>query len=239
MNQKAHNFKDLTGKVFGRLTVLRIGPKHPKYNRWQWYCKCTCGNEVLISGGYCLTGGNSRSCGCATDEARKINKVTHGHSKDRLYKRWKNIKNRCFNPNTPDYKDYGARGISLYSPWIENFELFRNYLTELYPDIENLLSRGYTLDRIDNNKNYDPGNIRIVTNTVNAGNKRRSYKITLLGKTQSLKTWVKELNLGNYSHIKTKFLKDPLKAFNLSPLEYRCTELPCRQYVIELRELAV
>ncbi len=232
---KSVNFRDLTGQVFGRLTVIKVGPKHPKYNKWQWVCKCTCGKEVLITSGYCLTSGNSRSCGCATDEARKTVHVTHGHSKDLLYRRWKNIKSRCFNPNNPDYPGYGERGITLYPQWVSDFEAFRIYITELYPNIEELLRNRKTIDRLDTNKNYEPGNIRIVTNTVNAGNKRASYKIVLFGKTQCLQSWMEELQIPNPAYTKRIFSKDPLKALGLSPREYTCVSLSNRYYVIEPR----
>lgn len=237
MSQYQYNFKDLTGQTFGRLTVIEVGPLHQKSRRRQWYCKCSCGNTVLISSGHCLTGGNSRSCGCATREATINRNIKHGHSKDLLYTRWKNIKSRCFKSNNKEFHNYGGRGITLYEGWRQDYEAFRLYFLALYPNLENLLAEGQTIDRIDNDGNYEPGNLRVVTNAKNAENKRVTNKITLNGKTQSLRSWWKELKLPlSYSSTCEAFKKNPLKALSLNEALYTCESLPNKTYDITLNE---
>lgn len=95
-------------------------------------------------------------------------KMTHGKSKTPLYKKWKSIKYRCLNPNCKDYPNYGGRGITLYEPWINNFELFEDYvLNNLGP-----LQKGYTLERINNEQGYEPGNIEWAKRKPQSRNRR-------------------------------------------------------------------
>lgn len=234
----APNSPDLSGRTFGRLTVTRRGPKHPKTGKWQWYCICSCGNpkEILVYCGQALTNQNTRSCGCLSLELRIARCTRHGHSKDLLYSRWKNIKNRCFNPKDKHFKDYGARGITLYPLWADNFEDFRLYLTALYPNLEELLTNKFTLDRINNDKSYEPGNLRIVPNSVNTGNRRMCYRITLDGRTQSLTAWIKEFKLGNLGYVRKKFHKSPLLGLGLDPNLYTYKRLTDHEYIIKQKK---
>ncbi len=154
---------DLTGKKFGKLTVIKRAPN--KNKEVYWDCYCDCGNNT-IKKGKSLKNGDTKSCGCLKGN----HKITHGMTGTVYHKLWKNIKNRCFNKNSPDYYLYGERGISLYDDWINNFKNFYDYL------IENLGERpdDYSLDRMDCDKNYEPGNLRWADNNTQARNQRNN-----------------------------------------------------------------
>jgi len=102
-----------------------------------------------------------RRCACKTAGR------THGESKTRLYSTWKAIKNRCHNPNSSDYPQYGARGVSVCDEWRDSYEAFRDWA------LANGYSDELTIDRIDNNGNYTPDNCRWTTHTVQSRNTRR------------------------------------------------------------------
>lgn len=154
--------KDLTGRKFARLFVLRLGKS--RNGRRFWVCQCDCGNltEVTTSNlGKCIF-----SCGCLKLEIAKNNKtsVTHGMKYSPEYRVWNAMKSRCTNPSVPAYKNYGARGIT-YDPAWEKFEQF-------YADM-GARPDGLELDRIDNNKGYYAANCRWTTRSENIKNTRR------------------------------------------------------------------
>ncbi len=103
--------------------------------------------------------GKTRSCGCLKSNALSKRNQTHGMSNHPLYLTWKSIKSRCLNPNNKSYKNYGGRGITMYSGWINNFKAFCDHASNL-PDYR---KHGLTLDRRKNNKGYFPGNLRWAT----------------------------------------------------------------------------
>lgn len=147
-------FRNLVGQKFGYLTVLERAENDKCGNR-RWLCKCDCGCEVVVEGGN-LKRGRQKSCGCMHDELIARRATTHGMSKSKLYSLWNAMKTRCLNPNSQKYKDYGGRGISVYPAWINDFQAFYEYVSQL----EHFGEKGYTLDREDNNGNYEPGNLR-------------------------------------------------------------------------------
>lgn len=145
--------KDLLGKRFGKLTVIKREYNKPGTHA-RWLCKCDCGKEVVIQS-HCLTSGKQKSCGCFVVEMH----TTHGESKSRLYNIWNCMKQRCGNKNNHNFKEYGARGITVCEEWKNSFEVFYKWAMEngYKPDAK----RGEcTLDRIDNNGNYCPDNCR-------------------------------------------------------------------------------
>lgn len=159
---------DLIGQRFGRLVVSGIGECDNR-GGVRWRCECDCGNYKDING-YSLTSGATESCGCLRREKMREIKTIHGGYKTPLNRVWANMKQRCTNPDVAGYKDYGGRGIR-YHPSFVTFEGFLAGIPDGY-------APGLELDRIDNDGNYEPGNLRWATRTEQMNNTRRSYKLT-------------------------------------------------------------
>ena len=177
---------DLTGKRFGKLTVVRyLGRKgHGSF----WECKCDCGNVVNCYYGN-LVKGSSTSCGCMRSTYAKAFRNCHGESTGILYSRWAGMKNRCYNPNAKEYENYGGRGIKVCDEWLTYWP-FREWA------YENGYSEELTLDRIDVNKGYSPENCRWISWEEQAGNKRTSMFIEYNGIKKTAAEWGRELGIG-------------------------------------------
>ena len=172
--------RDLTGQTFGRLTVVeRV--KNDKYKDAYWLCRCICGNEVVVRG-TCLTKGEIQSCGCLQKERTVQANTKHGMTESKIYHTWRDIKDRCYNKNSKDYPRYGGRGITMFEDWKENFQAFYDYVSML----ENYGEKNYSLDRIENNGNYEPGNVRWATKKQQANNMRRNVKVIYNGEEMCL-----------------------------------------------------
>ena len=157
---------DLTGKRFGRLVVIS---KADRVNGMiRWLCKCDCGNETVVYGNN-LRRGTTRSCGCFRHEflmATCKAHITHGQEPMRLYRVWGDMRSRCRNPNHRAYKYYGGRGITICAEW-DDYTAFRDWA------FAHGYREGLTIDRINNDGNYEPGNCRWITMAEQNKNKRK------------------------------------------------------------------
>ena len=175
--------EDLTGKRFNKLVVLyRDENGHGDKSRWK--CICDCGAETTVSGTNLKTGA-VKSCGCL----RHMKHDTHHLSNTRLYRIWNAMKNRCYLKSHHAYSYYGARGITVYAEWKDNFETFYDWA------INNGYSEGLTIDRIDNNGSYSPENCKWSTREEQVNNRRSCVLITYNGETKNLMQWCELLNL--------------------------------------------
>lgn len=178
---------DLKGKKFGKLTVLRENGQS-KNKHWLWLCLCDCGNETTVRSDS-LRSGDVKSCGCYVIEKA----TTHGLRYTQLYKVWASMKTRCYNKNDLAYKNYGARGIKIYSMWIDDAEAFCKWAKE------NGWRPGLTIDRIDNDGDYTPSNCRFVTQAVNSRNTRSTRIIEYQGQTMCISEWARFLGMSMHT----------------------------------------
>lgn len=185
------SFKDLTGQRFGRLiAVEKTGINTAKQSLW--LCKCDCGREVVIRG-YCLTNGSTKSCGCYRRELGSWGK-SHNRSKyKRLYNIWLKMKRRCYNKKEKYYYNYGGRGIKVCNEWLHNFDAFRKWA------FENDYQENLTIDRIDNNGNYEPSNCRWANRQQQNRNTRRNRYLTFNGETKVASDWATITGIGLYT----------------------------------------
>lgn len=150
--------EDLSGQKFGKLTAISRVYLTNRY-RTKWLCICECGTEKTIYAQY-LKSGHTKSCGCLV--------VKHGLYYEKAYKIWTGIKSRCVNKKDAHYPNYGARGIAIFDEWLNNPVSFIEYVSQL----ENYGKDKYSLDRINNDGNYEPGNLRWATCSEQSHNTR-------------------------------------------------------------------
>lgn len=176
---------DLTGKVFGRLSVLyrdndsvtKSGRRHAR-----WMCRCECGKLTSVNAD-ALTSGRTVSCGCFRNELLSKRQKTHGDTSTRLYGVWSSMKSRCLNSSNAHYGEYGGRGITVCDEWKESYESFKSWAVESGYEL------GKSIDRIDVNGNYEPENCRWVTSVAQANNRRSNRMFTFNGETHNLTEW--------------------------------------------------
>ena len=169
-------FIDLTGQVFRRLTVLS-GAGRSRYGQAMWLCRCECGKQKIINGSSMLNG-LTMSCGCLRKK--------HGLAGTPIYSVWKNMRNRCNNQKALQYKNYGQRGISVCERW----DKFENFYADMGDRPDEL-----SIERIDNNGNYEPSNCKWATHKEQGRNQRTNRIIKYGGKSQCLAEWAEEIGI--------------------------------------------
>lgn len=182
--------KDITGQRFGRLVALM--PNHTGPRGTHWKCECDCGTIIVRRIGF-LTSGDVKSCGCLKIEAAIATghaNRKHGQTKTRFYGVWSAMIRRCYNNHTRHYPHYGGRGIKVCKRWRK----FENFMADMGTN-----PPGLTLDRIDNDGDYSPGNCRWTTRAEQARNTRKALRVTFNGETLPLKTWAERLEQNYYT----------------------------------------
>ncbi len=174
------------GARYGRLVVtagphVRIVGKS-RQRKQHYDCVCDCGTERSVSSAHLKTGW-ATSCGCKSKENGKAKFFKHGETETRLHHIWCNIKGRCFSPTNEAYYNYGGRGISMCEEWRNNFTAFRDWANA------NGHADHLSIDRINNDGNYEPSNCRWATRLEQARNKRTNVKVSGFGDTRCISEW--------------------------------------------------
>lgn len=173
--KRGNRFKDITGLVVGRLTAVSFAGMKP---RAMWLCRCECGNECEIATKY-LTSARTVSCGCVRSEKSGSRLRTHGKTLTPEHKTWKSIRQRCNNENDKAFDNYGGRGIKMCERWKNSFEAFLE-------DMGTKPSRNHSIERLNNDGDYDPSNCVWATKKVQNRNTRRTTYVNYRAHTHKL-----------------------------------------------------
>jgi hypothetical protein len=169
----------IEGQRFGRLIVLR----HADRRRF-WVCRCDCGNEREIFSSS-LIQGETASCGCLRHERWVARRTKHGMAKTREWNAWHRMLGRCYDPKNISFANYGGRGIQVCPDWRHDFSRF-------YADIGPAPSPDHSLDRIDTNGHYEPGNCRWATRAEQMRNKRSNCMLEIDGRRMTVAEWARK-----------------------------------------------
>lgn len=150
----------MLGERFGKLIVIEKLSRKASNGCHFFKCKCDCGGlKEIVGSDLRRFKKPTRSCGCILKELNAKLNTTHGSSQSYLYTVWTRIKQRCYDKSHDRYKDYGGRGIEVHRDWKNSFENFKNHVSNL-PNCPSKSKTGYSIDRLNNNKNYEPGNMK-------------------------------------------------------------------------------
>lgn len=188
-------FIDMTGQTVGRLKVIRRADDYVglNYRAAQWECKCSCPQHTkVVVRGTQLRNGHTNSCGCYHADVVSLANTSHGDTTEsgvkRLYSIWAHMIDRCENPNSSGFEDYGGRGIEVCDEW-HDYAVFKAWA------LNNGYSDTLSIDRIEVNGNYEPGNCRWANSEQQANNTRRNRMLTLNGETHTMAEWSRILSI--------------------------------------------
>lgn len=208
--KRIENIENYINKKYNRLTIKSVsGEVKGRCSTWL-NCQCECGNMKVIRFDYVING-RTKSCGCyRKDNARKQSKEreTHHLSNTRLFTIHRLMKRRCYDKRIKQYKNYGGRGIKVCDEWLNSLENFAKW------SYANGYNDTLTIDRIDNNGNYEPNNCRWVDNTIQANNKRNNIFLEYNGEKKTIAQWSKELNI-SYSKMYNRIVKKNMTIENI------------------------
>ena len=178
----------MIGSQFHKLTVLSEAGIN-RHQKRMFVCRCECGNQRIVIAAH-LRNGNTQSCGCWQKErAKAVGKSNrrHGDKSSREWKSWQAMRSRCLNPHATGYRNYGGRGISICERWAR----YEHFLE----DMGRRPSPQHSLDRIDSNGNYEPGNCRWASPEQQMRNIRTNVSLTFQGKTMTVVEWAEEMKI--------------------------------------------
>lgn len=171
------------GDRFGRLVVTQKVVSPGVWSRW--IVTCDCGTEKMVQSSH-LFAGNSLSCGCLRDELSSKRNVKHGAVGTAEYSTWRSMKNRCGNSRSKDYPNYGGRGITVCERW----SLFENFFADM-----GVKPEGGSIDRIEVNGNYEPGNCKWATQKEQTENRRSSQHVVFGGERMTVAESARRLGM--------------------------------------------
>lgn len=174
----------MEGKKFHRLTVLRDAGSERTGKR-EWVCECDCGKTVTVDG-YSLRNGNTKSCGCLVHERYPAHSITHGMTNTGEFNAWMSMRGRCNSKTHHAYPSYGGRGISVCSRW----DSFQNFYADMGPRPE-----GMTIERRDNDGDYEPSNCVWATRIKQQRNRRTNRILTVNGISKCVSEWAEEIGI--------------------------------------------
>lgn len=184
---------DLTGNVYGKLTVISYSKKD-KHGVSYWLCRCECGVEKVCNS-MTMKAGRTVSCGCVGKINRDIGRAklitkrtTHGKSGTREHHIWQNMIYRCENENCRQFKNYGERGIKVCDEWRWSFEAFLE-------DMGELPTQEHSIDRIDNDGNYEPENCQWSTKREQSNNRRNNRILEYNGQSLTMQQWADKIGM--------------------------------------------
>ena len=207
---------NLAEHKFGRLQPIELDHirANPSGNRIRyWRCICDCGTEVVVPHGS-LRNGETKSCGCLRRELVAQKNAKHGRSGLPEYQVWQDMKRRCLNPKSKSFSIYGGRGISVCERWQTSFEHF-------HADMGARPFATATIERVDNNGNYEPGNCRWATRREQMNNVRKNVILTVDGESATLAEWARRTGM-NHASILGRLAKgwDTKRALTTPPREW-------------------
>ena len=186
---------DISNQRFGKLLVVKKAYYQNKKVYWQ--CLCDCGKITYVHTSN-LKCKRIRSCGCLKVEELVNRSTKHNQRHTKLYEVWKTIKQRCLNPKNVSYHNYGGRGITICDDWKNDYFCFYEW------SINNGYKEGLSIDRINNNGNYEPNNCRWTTRIVQNNNTRANNYITINNETKTLAEWCRHYNI-SYSLVRQRY----------------------------------